>query len=405
MNLPLGDGHIPVSLPSCDCTVADPPGGEAVDVDSAAQAAMADPHGPPLVERAADADSVAIVVTDITRATPDAVLLDHLLDALHAADIDREAVTIVVGLGLHRPMTDAELRRALGRHADLAVNHDPAATVQVGTVDDVPVAVHEAVADADLVCATGMVEPHQYAGFSGGAKTVAIGAGGEAFIRYTHGPALLGQDGVRLGQIADNPFRDAIDRAGDAIGLAFCLNVTAGPDGVLGVAAGDPRAVVRELAATARDALSVSVTDDFDVALCGVGAPKDATLYQASRAATYLALGAHNPLRAGGRIVIPATLSEGAGEGTGERRFYDWLADSESPEACYRAMQDGYEPGAQRAFVLARVLRDHPLYVTNSTHPAVVEACHCHAVPQVGDAIPDGSDVLVLPDALHTLVR
>jgi nickel-dependent lactate racemase len=404
MDLPLGDGHIPVTLPSCDCTVAEPPGGEPVDVDAAAQTTMNDPYGPSLAERAADAETVAIVVTDITRATPDDVLLDHLFNTLADAGIERETVTIVVGLGLHRPMSDAELRHAFGRHADLAVNHDPETVVEVGAVDGVPVAVHEAVADADLVCATGMVEPHQYAGFSGGAKTVAIGAGGEDFIRYTHGPELLGRDGVRLGRVADNPFRETVDRAGDAIGLDFCLNVTASPAGVLAVSAGDPRAVVRDLAATARDAMAVAVPGRYDVAICGVGAPKDATLYQASRAATYLALGDHNPLRDGGRIVVPATLSEGAGAGTGERRFYRWLSESESPAACYRAMQDGYEPGAQRAFVLARVLRNHDLYLTNTTHPDVVEACHCHAVPRVEDAVPDGSDVLVVPDALHTLV-
>jgi nickel-dependent lactate racemase len=249
-----------------------------------------------------------------------------------------------------------------------------------------------------------MVEPHQYAGFSGGAKTVAIGASSESFIRYTHGPEMLGRSGVRLGRIEDNPFREAVDRAGDAIGLDFCLNVTHGPAGILGAAAGQPRAVVSDLAGTARGALSVDVNDGYDAVVAGVGAPKDANLYQTTRAATYVVLGAHNPLRPGGRIVIPAALPEGAGDGTGERRFYDWLSNASDADALYDEMSQGYEPGAQRAFVVARALRDHDVWITNSEAPDVVEDCLMHHADAVADAVEPGSDVLVMPDALNTLL-
>jgi nickel-dependent lactate racemase len=402
--LPLGADTIEVSLPDCSVTVADLPGGDPVDVRSAAERAVADPHGPSLASLADPDDLVTIVVTDVTRATPDDVLVDVLLGELERAGIPREQVTVLIGLGLHRPMTDEEISDGLGEHADLARNHDPEATVEVGDVDGCPIEVHERVADADLVVSTGMVEPHQYAGFSGGAKTVAIGAGSESFIRYTHGPEMLARDGVRLGRVADNPFRDAVDRAGDEVGLAFCLNVTHGPAGFLGASAGSPRAVVRDLAATGRDALSVPIDEEYDVVVAGVGAPKDANLYQATRAGTYVALGDRNPLRDGGRIVIPAALPEGAGEGTGEQRFYERLSTAESAAALYDDMREGYEPGAQRAFVVARVLRDHDFVVTNSEHPDVVEDCLMQARDSVRDAVEAGSDVLVVPNALDTLL-
>ena len=408
MTLPLGDGEIAVELPDCDVTVAEPAGGERVDVREAAAAAVADPHGPALHERVEPDDTVAIVVTDVTRATPDDVLVDVLLAELERVGVFREQVTIVVGLGLHRPMTDAEIEAMLGEHASLAVNHDPDDVVEVGRVDGidgVPVELNRRVARADRVLSTGMVEPHQYAGFSGGAKTVAIGAGSESLIRYTHGPEMLARDGVRLGRVADNPFREAVDEAGDHCGLDFCLNVTHGPDGILGVAAGDPRTVVRDLADSAREALSVPVETDYDAVIAGVGAPKDANLYQTSRAVTYVVLGARNPLRPDGRVVVPAALPEGAGQGTGDRRFYERLAGAESAEALYDEMRSGYEPGAQRAFVVARVLRDHDVYVTNSEAPEVVEACLMESRATVTDAIEPGSDVLVVPDALNTLLR
>jgi nickel-dependent lactate racemase len=408
MDLPLGEGTVAASLPDCEVRVATPPGGDPVDPERAAAAALADPHGPALSALADPGDEVAVVVTDVTRATPDDVLLAAMLDRL---PVPREAVTVVVGLGLHRPLSDAELRAELGAYADLAVNHDPDAAVEVGTaasgvdgVGRVPVRVHPAVASADLVLSTGMVEPHQYAGFSGGAKTVVVGAGGEALIRATHGPAMLAEDGVRLGRVDGNPFRETLDRAGDVAGPDFCLNVTKGPAGLLGAAAGRPREVVAGLAATARDCLSVAVDGTYDAVVAGVGAPKDANLYQATRAATYLVLGDHNPVRPGGRVVVPARLPEGAGEGAGERRFFEWLSSASDAESLYREMRAGYEPGAQRAFVLARALRACEVYVTDSEHPEVVESCLMHARPTVEDAVEPGSDVLVVPDALNTLL-
>jgi nickel-dependent lactate racemase len=405
MDFPLGTGTIDVTLSDCTVDSAIPAGGTAVDTRPAAERAVADPYGPELADIVDPDDTVAIVVTDITRATPDDVLVDALLDHLQRIGVAREQVSVVVGLGLHRPMSDDELAAALGSNADLAANHDPDRTVSVGQVDGVDIQIHETVAAADRVLATGMVEPHQYAGFSGGAKTVVIGAGGESQIGYTHGPDLLSQDGVRLGRIEANPFREFLDRASDLAGPDFCVNVTHGPQGFLGVEAGDPRAVVRALADTARKALAVEVEGGYDAVIAGVGAPKDANLYQATRAATYVALGDHNPLGDGGRIVVPAALPEGAGDGTGEQRFERWLTSATDADSLYREMRRGYEPGAQRAFVLARVLRSHDVWITNSQHPALVEDCLMHAADSPEAAIEPESKVLVVPSAIDTLLR
>jgi nickel-dependent lactate racemase len=404
VEVPFGERSVEVSLPSCDVETAVPPGGEAVDVRERAREAMADPHGRRLARRVDPDATVAIVVTDVTRATPDDVLVDLLLGELQRAGVVREQVTIVVGLGLHRPLAEAEIEALLGEHADLAVNHDPDRVVTVGEVDGCEIELFEPITKTDTIISTGMVEPHQYAGFSGGAKTAVVGAGGESQIRYTHGPELLGQDGVRLGRVEDNPFRAFLDRAGRAAGVDFCLNVTHGPAGIMDASAGDPEAVVWDLADSAREALSVEIEREYDAVVAGVGAPKDANLYQTSRAATYVILGATNPLRTGGGVVIPATLPEGAGEGRGEQRFYEWLSEADDAEALYEQMREGYEPGAQRAFVLARALREHDVWITGSDDPDVVEECLLHAAEGVEDAIDPGSDVLVVPDALNTLL-
>jgi nickel-dependent lactate racemase len=446
MRLPLGEDTVTFELDDWEVAVAEPPGGTAVDPAVAAREVVADPHGPRLRERAAPGDDVAVVVTDVTRKTPAVAMLDALFEELEAAGVDADGVDLVVGLGLHRPTTVRERESMLGPYADRAVDHDPDAAVEVGTITaptadrEVAVRVHPAVAEADLVCSTGLVEPHQYAGFSGGAKTVVVGTGDESLIGYTHGPELLAREGVRLGRVDENPFRATLDRAGDVAGPDFAVNVTRGPAGVLGASAGRPREVVGDLAAVAREALAVGVRRDssanhadevrrdssadhadevgYDAVVAGVGAPKDANLYQTSRAATYVALGARNPLRRGaepsggrsgpapgaGRIVIPARLPEGAGEGRGEQRFHERLSNADSPRALYEEMQAGYEPGAQRAFVLARALCDHDVWITDSEHPELVEDCLMHAADSVEDAVEPGSRVLVVPDALNTLL-
>ena len=102
-----------------------------------------------------------------------------------------------------------------------------------------PVQVHRAAVEADLLIATGIVEPHQYAGYSGGRKTVAVGAAGEALIAYTHGPAFVDHPGTRLGRIDGNPFHEAITEAARRAGLRFILNVVLDDDKrILRVAAG-----------------------------------------------------------------------------------------------------------------------------------------------------------------------
>ncbi|MFB6128191.1 MAG: lactate racemase domain-containing protein [Halorhabdus sp.] len=402
--VPRGDDYVEVDLPDCDVTIAELPGGEPVDVREAAQQAVADPHGPALAERADPDDDVAIVVTDVTRDAPDGVLVDVLFEELEDAGIDRDQVTIVLGLGLHRPMDDDEIEAELGAYADLAENHDPDDTVTLGKVNDVPIEIYRPVAEADLVLTTGQSEPHQYAGFSGGAKTVIIGAGGESFIKYTHGPEMLSQDAVKLGKIDGNPFREAVEEAGELVDLDFCLNVTPGPDGFLDAAAGDSGAVVRDLAETAREALAFEVDGEYDAVVSGVGAPKDAQLYQTTRGITYVVLSDGAPVKEGGRVVVPAVLDEGYGAGRGEERFYEWLSGAEDAESCYQAMLEGYEPGAQRGFVTVRSLRHADAYITNSEDPELVEECLMHAEGTVEDAIEPGSDVLVVPKAPKTLL-
>jgi nickel-dependent lactate racemase len=390
------------------------------DPEAAVAEALARPIGsPPLRELARPGDRVCIVFTDITRASPDHILVPALLRELEAAGVRDEDITLLCGIGMHRPSTPEEKVAKLG--ADVVARYrvidneprNPQALVDLGvTPGGVPVQVHRAAVEADLLVATGIVEPHQYAGYSGGRKTVAVGAAGEALIAHTHGPAFVDHPGTRLGRIEGNPFHEAVTEAARRAGLRFILNAVMDDEHrILQVAAGDPEAAFVELVAFARTVYEVPIPHQYDVAIGGVGYPKDTNLYQASRAPSYLHFAPTPVVRRGGYYIIPARCEEGAGEGVGEQRFFAALRNAPDVQFVLDdARRHGYPPGQQRAFVIAKVLEEARIIIVGSEHPDIVAACKMIPAATMDEALgivtrdlgPD-LDVLIVPHALLTL--
>jgi nickel-dependent lactate racemase len=390
------------------------------DVPAAVAEAVAQPiNSSPLQELARPGDKVCIVFTDVTRASPDHLLVSPMLAELEAAGVRHEDVTLLCGIGLHRPSTPEEKIAKLGQAVVdryRVVDNDPLnpdALVDLGTTESgIPLSVNKIAYEADLLIATGIVEPHQYAGYSGGRKTLAVGAAGEAMIAYTHGPHMLDHPGTRLGRIAGNPFHEAITEAARRAGLRFIVNVVQDDQKrVVYVRAGEPEATFRELVAFAKTLYEVPVPQQYDVAVAGVGFPKDANLYQASRAASYLFFAPTPVVRPGGFFIVPAPCGEGAGEGVGEQRFLKAMQDA--PEVRFildDARQHGYPPGQQRAFVMAKVLEQNSVVIVGAEDPDLIRSAKFLTAPTIeaafamaSDKLGDGLDVLVVPHALLTL--
>lgn len=421
-SLPFGRGQITFALPKgMTAAVATPQRIAPLRRPSHAVAsAIRRPFGSPrLRDLARPGQSVAIVVTDGTRDCPDYILVPPLLDELSAAGVSDQDITIVVGIGMHRPMSEQEIADKLGNDVCARVRvvnpcpDDPASLADLGTTSSgIPITVDRRVAEADLVIATGIVEPHQYAGYSGGFKTVAIGAGGEPTIRATHSPSMVDHPGTRLAKLDGNPFQTAITEAGRRAGLAFIINTVIDDSGrPVVVCAGDPETAHRMLAQAAARLYTVSVPHQYDVVIAGVGYPKDVNLYQASRAASYMYYAPTPVVREGGAIIIAAPCPEGVGAGSGEAAFYRAMRSAPSPQAIIREAQAyGYPPGGQRAFVMARVLEWCSVYIAGAVSPEPVAQCKMIPAATVEDALRHcasqmGTDlrVLVVPHALQTL--
>ncbi len=389
-------------------------------VEAAIAGALAKPvNSLPLRELARPGDTVCVVFTDITRASPDHLLVPALLAELAAAGVRDEHITLLCGIGMHRPSTPEEKVAKLG--AEVVARYrvidnepqNPAALVDLGTTESgIPLSVHRAAYEADLLIATGIVEPHQYAGYSGGRKTLAVGAAGEAMIAYTHGPQMVDHPGTRLGRIEGNPFHEAVSEAARRAGLRFILNVVLDDEKrVAAVRAGEPTAAFLELVAFAKELYEVPVPQRYDVVIGGVGFPKDANLYQASRAASYLFFAPTPVVKPGGFLIVPARCQEGAGEGVGEQRFLEKMRDARDMSSLLTELRrTGYPPGAQRAFIMAKVLEGAQVVIVGSEHPDLVKACKMipaetmeEALSMAAEALGPELDVLIVPHALLTL--
>ncbi len=384
--------------------------------------ALAQPLGcPPLAEVALDLGvrRVCIAFTDTSRACPDYLLVPALLEQLAEPGVSPSGINLVCAVGLHRPISQAEMRSKLGGvlvENYRVVNHDARDTANLISLDEtpegIPLVVNRAAVQADLLIATGVVEPHNFAGYSGGAKTVVIGCGGEETIAATHDISMIDRSGVRLGRVEHNPFQAVMRAGGKAAGLSFALNVVLNGAGeVLAACAGRPDVVHDRLISLARDVYEVPIDRQFDVAIAGAGGAKDANIYQATRAATYLYYAPTPVVRPGGIIIVPARCPEGAGLGVGEQRFHAALRDAVDVETLVAELQEkGYPPGVQRTYMVARAMSDVEFVVAGSLCPDVVRECKMEPVGTIEEGLAYAQrklgrelDAVIVPHALLTL--
>jgi len=421
--VPFGKSEISFELPAgMTGEVAESlPANPIKDLEGAIREAISSPVGSPALRSLARPhDRVCIVFTDITRSAPEHLMVPALLSELASAGVPDDHITLLCGVGLHRPSTDDEKIIKLGREVMeryRVLDHhagDSSAMVDLGkTGSGVPLTVNRLAYEADLLIATGVVEPHQFAGYSGGRKTVAVGAAGEATIAFTHGPEMMDHPGTRLAAIEGNPFHEAVSEAARRAGLRFILNVVQdGGKRPVAVLAGHPDAAFQSLVAEARKIYEVPVPRQVDVAVAGVGFPKDANIYQACRAASYLFFAPVPVVRDGGAIIVPAPTPEGVGSGTGEKRFFERMSGASSMVSLLEEMRAfGYPPGAQRAYIMAKVLEKAHVIVAGSRTPDLVRQVHMIPARDMGEAFRIAAEkigrgeleVLVVPHALLTL--
>jgi nickel-dependent lactate racemase len=389
-------------------------------VDRALDGALADSiASPPLADLARDCRRVAIAIPDASRPCPSDRILPPVLAALNAVGVADGQVTVLVGCGLHRRTTAAEKRTLAGADVCARATVIDAQGLEQQSVDlgvtslGAPVLLNRAIADADLTITIGVVEPHLYAGFSGGVKGVAIGCAGEPTIAWTHRPAFISGRGVALGALHRNPFQQTLQEIAARTKLAYAVNVVMDDeDQPVAIAAGDPVKVQASLAHAHRRAWLRAVDGRFDLVVAGIHAPKDDNFYQASRAATYLGLADAPAVAEGGLILICADLPMGAGDGPGEENFAAVLTGADPAALIARGLREPLGPGGQRAFVMARVLERFRVGVLGAHTPEALAPLDVRTYESYADALAAEARrlgrrprVLAVADAMLTVVH
>ncbi len=272
------------------------------------------PHlAPPLAERARPGDRVGIVFSDITRATPHQLILPAVLAELR--HIPREHITLFNALGTHRPNTEAELRGIIGGLMDeyrVVQNNafDPATQVCLGTTwRGHEIWLNREIVECDVKVLTGFIEPHFFAGFSGGGKALMPGMAGQRTVLGNHDAGMIAHAQATWGVTAGNPIWEEVMEVAHAAGGTFLVNVTLNRDkAITGVFAGDLDAAHATGCAFARQTAMVPVPAPFDIVVTtNSGYPLDLNLYQAVKGMS----AASQIVKPDGAIIVAAECWDG----------------------------------------------------------------------------------------------
>lgn len=313
------------------------------------------------------AKRVTLCVTDITREFPEREVLPSILGLLEKNGILRENIQILVATGLHRHLRDEELKKRFS--VDIVkkygiIQNDPYDSVRVRGGENL--FINRILFESDLIIGTGVFEPHQYAGFSGGNKIFIIGCGGKKTIDYTHSYKMILKNGVRLGNVKNNPFREYIEESAKLLPPKWVLNIVKDSEGrIIAFDCGEPKSVFSNLSCWYRKNLAIEFNKRFDAAIVLIDKAKGVNLYQASRGATYLALSESPVIKEGAPIVLCARLDEGFGGGEGEKEFFKILSMPENNKGLVERLKlEGNTGGGQRALMLLMTLLRNKIIVT-----------------------------------------
>lgn len=317
VHLAYGETGLDVELPDARTTIVEPRYGEpAADPAAALRRAVREPvAGPPLRELVRPGQTVAIAVCDGTRPQPRRLMVPAVLDELDGI-VRREDVAVLVATGTHRGNTDAELRAMFG--AELVrtvrvVNHDARASHTLTYLgrfgEGVPVSLNKEWVDADVRITTGFVEPHFFAGFSGGPKLVAPGLAGLDTVLTLHDARRIGHPRATWGVTEGNPIHDDIRAIAAGTGVTFALDVVLDrAQRIVAAFGGELFAMHRAACEVARRTAMRPVARRHPVVVTtNSGFPLDQNLYQAVKGMSAAA----QVVAPGGVIVCAAECRDG----------------------------------------------------------------------------------------------
>ncbi len=377
--------------------------------------ALENPVGSPRLRALAEGKRRVLVITsDHTRPVPSRVTMPLYLAEIRAGNPDAD-ITLLIATGMHRPTTEAELRAKLGDEIverERIVVHQAENEADMSFFGTLPSGgelwLNKLVGEADLVVSEGFIEPHFFAGFSGGRKSILPGVASKKTVLYNHNASFIQSREARQGNLVDNPIHRDMLFAAKAARLRFILNVLIDADKrVIAAFAGDlEKAHADGCRLCERLTRVEAVISDIAVTSNG-GYPLDQNVYQSVKGMT----AAEACVKDGGAIVLCAAL----GDGHGGEAFYRWFADRASADEVARDIEhvppESTHMDQWEAQILARVQRKATVFfVTGEENRALIERMHMRWSPDVNAALADATALLganatvtVIPDGVGVI--
>ncbi len=336
---------------------------EIEDPENEVKRALANPIGcKKLKELVSSQGKVTILASDVSRPAPSSLLLPPILEELNEAGVNNDQITIIFGLGVHRKQTEEEKKRLVGDAVYKQVkciDHDIEDCVKIGiTKRGNEVSIFKKILDANFIIATGNLEFHYFAGFSGGAKAIAPGVCSRNTIANNHKHFL--EPGAKAGRIQDNPIREEIEEIGEMVGIDFMVNaVLNSHKKVVKVVVGEITKAHREGTKYVNDMFRVEIDALADIVLTSPGGyPKDIDLYQTHKAMENASLA----VKKGGIIIVAGECRDGLGEG----KFAQALDGKLSPQELIEELKKNFILGRHKASRVAKIHLDSEIYLVSN---------------------------------------
>lgn len=369
--------------------------------------ALRHPVGSPrLKELVSSKDTVVILVSDISRPSPSHLMLPPILAELKEAGVPPQKITLVFGLGIHRKQTEDEKKALLGESIYSrfrCIEHDPAKCDYIGeTKQGTPIEVFSEVLEASLVIATGNIEYHYYAGFSGGAKALAPGVCSRQTIEQNHRKFLA--PGARPGEIRGNPIREELEEIAQIIGIDFMVNVVLNPDKqVIKAVAGDITKAHRQGASFLDRISRTYVQEKADIVVVSPGGfPRDIDLYQTHKAMEH----ALPALKDGGILITVGQCRDGLGV----KPFAQVFDEGKTPHELVDELNQKFVQGRHVASRIAHIHLNTEIFLVSDLPEDIKDKLFFKNFESVDEALSLALDktgrdacALVMPYGISTL--
>lgn len=382
----------------------------AENVGKEIEGALANPIGSDRISKSiGKEDKITILIDDITRPSASGIILPSIIKEIRNTGVDLKNTTILIATGMHRKHTSEEKETLIGEIllGKIAVTDhvstDRENLTHFGkTSHGTELKLNSLLDRSDFVIATGCVDIHWFAGYTGGSKSILPGVAGPESIQQNH--AMLLSPKAKAGLVYGNPVREDIEEAGKIADLDFILNVVLNDKKkIIRAFAGDRLKAYSQGTKLFDELYKMPLSRKADIVIASPGGfPKDINLYQAQKALDNASYAAKD----GGIIILVAECGERYGGETFER----WMRESATPEEIVERIKSGFILGGHKAYGFAKLLkRLRKIILVSSIDERLINKSLLTAAKSIEDALNLArkelgydSEILVMPNAGST---